>query len=85
MEADSSGTKDQIAVIVSREPLEYNSINRLLSQSNKKNYVDKLNDVINDIRISSVRFEGTRDGNVHFKVNDNSNKAVGFVVAFDKN
>jgi hypothetical protein len=84
MEADSIGIKDQIAVVVSKDALDYNAINRAISQSGQKDYVSKLNEAIRDIEIRSVRFEDTREGNVHFKVEANTNKAVGFVVAFLK-
>jgi len=84
MEADTIGTKDQIAVIVSKEAIDYNAMNKAISESHQKEYVDKLNEAIKDIQISSVRFDGTGEGNVHFKVASNTNKAVGFVVAFNK-
>ena len=84
MEADSAGSRDQIAVVISRVALDYDALNKQIGLGGKNDYVANLNNAISDIHIASAKFDGTRDGNVHFKVNDNSNKAVGFVIAFDK-
>lgn len=64
--------------------LGYYEINLQMSKGKKNEYLNHLIEAISDIRIASAKFETNREGNVHFRVNDNSNKAVGFVIAFDK-
>ncbi|HEX4877367.1 MAG TPA: C1 family peptidase [Chitinophagaceae bacterium] len=85
MEADSIGTKDYIAIVVSKEELDYNSINNAISQSRQTTYAAKVNEALRPMLISSARFNSTNDGRIYFKVDANSNKAVAAIVAFDKN
>jgi hypothetical protein len=84
MEADSIGTKDYIAIVVSKEELDYNSINNAISQSRQTTYAAKVNEALRPVLISSARFNNTNDGRIYFKVDANSNKAVATIVAFDK-
>lgn len=84
MEADSIGTKDYIAIVVSKEELDYNSINKSISQSRQTTYAAKVNEALRPVLISSARFNSTNDGRIYFKVDANSNKAVAAIVAFDK-
>lgn len=84
MEADSIGTKDYIAIVVSKDELDYNSINNAISQSRQTTYAAKVNEALRPVLISSARFNNTNDGRIYFKVDANSNKAVAAIVAFDK-
>ena len=84
MEADSIGTKDYIAIVVSKDELDYNSINSAITQSRQTTYAAKVNEALRPVLISSARFNNTNDGRIYFKVDANSNKAVATIVAFDK-
>ena len=83
-EADSLGNSDQIAVVVSKDELDYNKLNNSINQSRQPTYEGKLNEAISAIRIPSARFSAGSGGNIYFKVDANSNKAVGCVVTIDK-
>ena len=85
LEADSIGNKDFIAIVVSKDELDYNTINQSISSSSKQDYLGKVNEALQSILISSAKFSNTNDGRIYFKVDANTNKAVACVVAFDKN
>jgi C1A family cysteine protease len=84
MEADSIGTKDFIAIVVSKEELNYNQLNQAISQSRQSSYLGKVNEALQSILIRSARFSNTSDGSVYFKVDANDNKATACVVEIDK-
>jgi Papain family cysteine protease len=85
LEADAIGNRDYIAFVVSKDELDYNSINSAISQSTKADYAGKVNEALQSILIRSARFNNTNDGRIYFKVDANDNKAVACIVAFDKN
>ena len=84
LEADSIGTKDYIAIVVSKDELDYNRINQAISQSRQSTYAGKVNEALQSILIRTARFNSTNDGRIYFKVDANDNKAVAAIVAFDK-
>jgi hypothetical protein len=84
MEADSIGNRDYIAIVVSKDELDYNTINTAINRSSKPDYPGKVNEALQSIMIRSARFSNTNDGSIYFKVDANDNKAVACVVAFDK-
>lgn len=84
LEADNIGTKDYIAIVASREELDYNRLNAAISASNQSTYAGKVNEALQGILISSARFANTAEGKIDFRVSSNDNKAVATIVAFDK-
>ncbi len=84
MEADSIGNRDFIAIVVSKDELDYNQLNNAISQSAGTDYLAKVNAALQGIMIRSARFSNSNDGSIYFKVDANSNKAVACVVAIDK-
>jgi C1A family cysteine protease len=84
MEADSIGNKDYIAIVVSKDELDYNQLNQAISRSSKSDYPGKVNEALQSMLIPSARFNNTKEGTIYFKVDANDNKAVACVVAIDK-
>lgn len=84
MEADTIGNRDFIAIVVSKDELDYNALNAAISSSSQTDYYNKVNEALQSILIRSPRYSTTSDGRVYFKVDANSNKAVACVVAIDK-
>jgi hypothetical protein len=82
--ADSIGSKDYMAIVVSKDELNYEEINSAINQSSQSNYLGKVNEALRSMLIRSARFNNTNDGRIYFKVDANDNKAVACVVAFDK-
>jgi len=85
MEADTVGSRDYIAIVVSKDELDYNDLNNKISTASGSSYAEKVNNAVQSILIPSAKFSNTADGSIYFKVNANDNKAVASIVAFDKN
>jgi hypothetical protein len=83
-EADNIGNKDEIAIVVSKDELDYNALNQAISRSSRPDYLSRVNEALQSIMIRSARFNNTADGTIYFKVDANSNKAVACVVSIDK-
>lgn len=84
LEADSLGDKDYIAIVTSKDELDYNSLNNAISSSSQPTFAGKVNAALQSILIRSASFSAGANGSIYFKVNANDNKAVATVVAFDK-
>lgn len=84
MEADNLGNRDYMAIVVSKEELDYNQLSKAISSSSSPDYQGKVNEALQSMLIRSVKYTSTGDGNIYFKVDANNNKAVACVVAIDK-
>ena len=82
--ADSVGNKDFMAIVVSKDSLDYNQVNQFINQSTGQDYTTKVNEALQNILIPSAKFSNTDDGTIYFKVQANTNKAVASIVAIDK-
>ncbi len=84
MEADTIGNRDYIAVVVSRDELDYNQVNAAIGSASGSTYAEKVNRALQSLSIRSARYSTTSDGRMDFKVSANDNRAMVAVVAFDK-
>jgi hypothetical protein len=84
MAPDSIGTKDYMAIVVSKDSLSWNAINQQLSQNSQQDYASRLNAVLTSKLIRNVRFDATAKGTMHFKVDGDNNSVVACVVEVDK-
>ncbi len=84
MEADTIGNRDYMAIVVSKDELNYNQLNQAISNSRQADYAGKVNEALQSILIRSPQINHTNDGRIYFRVNANDNKAVATIVAFDK-
>jgi hypothetical protein len=69
MQADNVGNKDFMAIVVSKQPLDYNKLNQAINASKQSTYALKVNEILGqemaDVKFSldgSIKFEGTTDG-----------------------
>lgn len=83
-EADNIGNSDQIAIIVSKDELDYRQLNQSINQSRQPEYAGKVNEAVQNLLIRSARFNNTGNGQIYFKVDANDNKAVACIVTIDK-
>ena len=83
--ADSIGNKDFMAIVVSKQPLDYGALNAAINKSTQSTYAGKLNEAISSMAISNVKFSNSSTGNIYFKADANEQKnVVGCVVEIDK-
>ncbi len=59
--ADDIGNKDQMAIVVTKEPIDYVKLNELINQSNGRSYGDKIFQVLGDIFIDQPDFKAGSD------------------------
>lgn len=83
--ADSIGNRDYMAIVVSKQPLDYAALNAAINKSTQSTYVGKLNEAIGSNAITNARFNTTGNGNIYFKADATEQKnIVGCVVEVNK-
>lgn len=78
MTPDSIGTRDEMAVVVSKQPLDWYAINNKISEDPRKDYAGRLNAALGDKLLRNVRFQSSAKGNMQFAVKE---AAAGSIVA----
>ncbi|MES1159605.1 MAG: C1 family peptidase, partial [Bacteroidota bacterium] len=68
MSPDSIGTRDEMAVVVSRQPLDWYAINNKISENPGKDYASRLNAALGGNLLRNVRFQSSAKGNMQFTV-----------------
>ncbi len=82
MMADNEGNKDYIAVVVSKQELDYNALNSALNRSKQATYSGKLAEALGNNQVKSINF---RSGDlIQFECEANEKNAVGMVVEINK-
>ena len=85
MMPDSIGTKDVMAVVISKQPLDWHGLNQELSKNPSQDYAQRLNTILNTELIRNVRFQANSKGNMQFSVQGDNNKVVACIVEVNKN
>lgn len=85
MTPDSIGTKDVIAVVVSKEPLDWYSVNQQLSKNPQQDYGRRLNAIFAGQLVGNVRYQSGENGTIQFKAGEDPNKVVACIVEIEKN
>jgi hypothetical protein len=84
MMPDSIGTRDQMAVVVSKQPLDWYSLNSKISQSPGQDYGARLNAALGSLLIHNVKFKSSAKGNMQFTVEGDPNSIVATIVEIAK-
>jgi C1A family cysteine protease len=86
LQVDSIGTKDLMAIVVSKKPLDYVALNAAMNKSTQTSYAAKLSEAIGAAAIRNVNFTSTGTGSIAFKADaTDQNSVVGCVVEINKN
>jgi hypothetical protein len=85
MTPDNVGTKDMMAVVVSKKPLDWYKLNQQVSQSPQQDYAQRLNSALSAQLIKNVRFQSSGKGNIQFNASGDANEVVACIVEIDKN
>lgn len=83
MVADNVGSRDRIAIVVSKTEFDYNQANQLISRSQQPTYARKVQEVIGQISAQNVKFVDAQ-GAIDFDAELNGKNAVAVVVEIDK-
>ncbi len=83
MTPDDIGSKDFIAIVVSKKELDYDAVNRAITNSRQSTYVGKLKEALANQRVTNVNF--TASNTVAFNATtSDSQDVVGMVIEIDK-
>lgn len=83
LQADDLGSKDLLAVVISKKPLDYNVLNAAVSKSRLSSYASKLAEALGAKMRTDINFVEA-GGNVSFNTNINPDDVIGFVIEIDK-
>ena len=83
MYADTKGETDRIAVIVSKQPIDYKKLSKAITNAAGVTYEQKVKNALSGELISNVDFKGGKT--FSFKCNTGTKNAVAAILEFDKN
>jgi len=82
MSPDDLGNRDRIAIVVSKEPLNFQALNQRINGARGNTYAEKLKNALGDLRIRTTRFQ---TGNtIQFEAERDGRNAVAMVLEIDK-
>lgn len=82
MTADDKGNKDVIAVLVTKQPVDYNIVNSAINKASGATYRDKVNNALRNDLVQNVRFSSGEG--INFSTPLNEKNAVAVVLEIDK-
>ncbi len=85
MSPDSIGTKDYIAVVVSKQPLNWYALNQAISKT-RNNYAQAVSSAITSSgsTLGTMQVGGTGKGNMHFTAPANDKSVAYAIVEINK-
>lgn len=81
---DSIGVRDQMAVVVSREPLDWYNLNNTISQNPRGDYGARVNAALGNRLVHNIKFTSSAKGNMQFTVDSKRDNAVATIVEISK-
>ena len=83
MEPDSIGTKDIMAVVVSKDSLDWSGINAKISQNKTADYASRLRNALGS-GAQTIQADVSSKGNIRFKGEPGNNQLVACIVEVNK-
>lgn len=83
MTPDEIGTKDYIAVLVSKEQLDFKTLNEKFNVNKNKDYQQRINEILKDDIISDVKFN--IDSKINFTADTKEKYIVPIIIEITKN
>ncbi len=81
---DSIGTRDVMAVVVSKEPLNWYALNNKIAANPGQDYATRLNSALGSQLVNHVVFKSSAKGNMQFTVEGDNNNVVATIVEISK-
>ncbi|HXB96189.1 MAG TPA: C1 family peptidase, partial [Puia sp.] len=82
--ADSIGVRDVMAVVVSKQQLDWHAINARISQNPGQDYGSRFNAALAGKLVKNVNFKSSAKGNMQFTVDSDPNSVVATLVEIGK-
>ncbi|MCJ8291960.1 MAG: peptidase C1 [Crocinitomicaceae bacterium] len=83
MQPDASGKKDKIAVLITKEPIDYSVVNKKITNAKGASFEEKVANALAGQYETNVRFTGG-SGVVNFETSAQKGKGVAFVIGVNK-
>ena len=83
MEADNIGTKDYMAIVVTKEPIDYKKLNDAINTGNG-DYKNKVDNALRGMLLSNVQYNSTQ-GRIGFSAESENKNAVASIIEIEKN
>jgi hypothetical protein len=83
LEADNIGTKDFMAIVVTKQPLDYKQVNSLISSSKLTSYKEKVNKALEGTLLKNVKYIVVNNL-IGFEAETEPNNAVAAIVEINK-
>jgi hypothetical protein len=84
MMPDSIGTRDEMAVVVSREPLDWHALNSKISANTRQDFAARVNTALGATQIPDIKFKSSAKGNMQFTIEGEKNNVVATIVEISK-
>jgi Papain family cysteine protease len=83
LQADAVGNKDFMAIVMTKQPIDFNVYNQRINGSRQPTYQGKVNEAFAQMNLQNVRFGG-QAGTIQFQTQAAQNQAVAMIVEIDK-
>ena len=83
LQADNIGTKDVMAIVVTKEPIDYNKTNAAINNA-QGDYKAKVTAALNGIALTNVQYNSTQ-GRIVFSAQTENKNAVASIIEINKN
>lgn len=83
LQPDSIGRRDYMAIVITKEPIDYKALNEKISSSRKLSYALKVKDALGDLMIGDATFTD-HNGAISFETPVSGKKAVAVIVEVEK-
>jgi Papain family cysteine protease len=84
MEPDSLGTKDMMAVVVSKDSLNWSVVNEKISQNKTTDYASRVKSALGSNGARQISADVNAKGNIHFKSDAKDNQLIVCIVEINK-
>lgn len=81
--ADNIGNKDYFAIVVTKQPIQYQKINNAINNARGNSYQQKVNNALQGALKQGVRFQ-SNGKSIQFSTNNDGNQAVAMVIGVNK-
>ena len=85
MTPDNIGKRDMIAVLVSKQPLDWYQISQKISRDPQTDFASRINSVLGTQLLRNINFQATASGAIHFESPADDQQVAACVVEIDKN
>jgi hypothetical protein len=84
MMADSIGTRDEMAVVASLQPLNWYELNQKISANPQRDFASRVNEALGDKLVRNIKFVSSAKGNMQFTLKADKDAIVATIVSIGK-